>query len=46
MKTVYEAASATEAHMLVDLLQQEGLEAQVRGEALPAPATRPEASAR
>ena len=34
MKTVYEAASAIEAHMLVDLLQHEGIEAQVRGEAL------------
>lgn len=34
MKTVYEAASAIEAHMLVDLLKQEGIEAQVRGEAL------------
>lgn len=34
MKTVYEAASAIEAHMLVDLLQQQGIEAQVRGAAL------------
>lgn len=34
MKTVYEAASAIEAHMLVDLLKQEGIEAQVQGAAL------------
>lgn len=34
MKTLYEAGSAIEAHMLVDLLKQEGIEAQVLGEAL------------
>ena len=34
MKTLYEAANAIEAHMLVDLLQQEGIEATIQGEAL------------
>lgn len=34
MKTLYEAANAIEAHMLVDLLKQEGIEAQIQGEAL------------
>ena len=34
MKTLYEAANAVEAHMLVDLLRQEGLVAQIRGEHL------------
>lgn len=34
MKTVYEAASAIEAHMLVDLLKQEEIEAHIQGEAL------------
>lgn len=34
MKTVYEAANALEAHMLVDLLKQQGITAHVRGEAL------------
>lgn len=34
MKTVYEAAHGVEAHMLCDLLQQEGIEAHVRGAAL------------
>lgn len=34
MKTVYEAANAVEAHMLVDLLKQEGIEAHIHGEAL------------
>ncbi|MEO8152617.1 MAG: DUF2007 domain-containing protein [Rhizobacter sp.] len=31
MKTLYEAASAVEAHMLQDLLKQEGIEATVHG---------------
>ncbi len=34
MRTLYEAASAIEAHMLVDLLKQEGIEAHIQGEAL------------
>lgn len=34
MKTVYEAANAIEAHMLADLLKQDGIEAHIRGEAL------------
>lgn len=34
MKTFYEAANAIEAHMLVDLLKQEGIEAHIQGEAL------------
>ncbi|MCE4555497.1 DUF2007 domain-containing protein [Pelomonas cellulosilytica] len=34
MKTAYEAGSAIEAHMLVDLLKQEGIDAHIRGEAL------------
>ncbi|WP_394408092.1 DUF2007 domain-containing protein [Roseateles sp. BYS78W] len=34
MKTLYEAASAIEAHMLVDLLAQEGIDAHIQGEAL------------
>lgn len=34
MKTVYEAANGVEAHMLCDLMQQEGIEAFVRGAAL------------
>lgn len=34
MRTVYEAANAVEAHMLADLLKQEGLQAHVRGEHL------------
>lgn len=34
MKTLYQAASAIEAHMLVDLLRQEGLSAQIHGEHL------------
>jgi len=34
MKTLYEAASAIEAHMLVDLLKQEGLTAHIHGESL------------
>jgi len=34
MKTVYEAANALEAHMLVDLLKQEGVVAHIRGEHL------------
>lgn len=34
MKTLYEAANALEAHMLADLLKQEGLQAQVLGEHL------------
>lgn len=35
MKTVYEAANAVEAHMVLDLLKQEGLSAQLHGEHLP-----------
>jgi hypothetical protein len=35
MKTVYEAANAIEAHMVLDLLKQEGLSAQLHGEHLP-----------
>jgi predicted ribosomally synthesized peptide with SipW-like signal peptide len=34
MKTVYEAANGLEAHMLCDLMQQEGITAFVRGAAL------------
>jgi len=34
MKTLYEAANALEAHMLVHLLAQEGIEAQIHGEHL------------
>lgn len=34
MRTLYQAASAIEAHMLVDLLKQEGLRAEIRGEHL------------
>lgn len=34
MKTVYDAANALEAHLLQDLLRQEGIDAHVRGEAL------------
>jgi hypothetical protein len=34
MKTLYEAANAVEAHMLVDLLRQEGVDALIHGEAL------------
>jgi len=34
MKTLYEASNAIEAHMLVDLLKQEGLTAHIRGEHL------------
>lgn len=34
MRTVYEAANAVEAHMIVDLLRQDGIEAHVRGESL------------
>lgn len=34
MKTLYEAANALEAHMLADLLKQEGFSAQVQGEHL------------
>jgi Putative prokaryotic signal transducing protein len=34
MKTLYEAANAIEAHMLLDLLKQEGIEAHLHGEAL------------
>jgi len=34
MKTLYEAANAIEAHMLVDLLKQEGLHAHIHGEHL------------
>lgn len=35
MQTVYEASSAIEAHMILDLLKQEGLSAQILGEYLP-----------
>ena len=34
MKTVYQAANAVEAHMLCDLLKQEGIVAHIHGEAL------------
>jgi Putative prokaryotic signal transducing protein len=34
MKTLYEAANSLEAHMLVDLLKQEGLSAHIQGEHL------------
>ncbi len=34
MKTLYEAANAIEAHMLVDLLKQEDIAASIQGEAL------------
>jgi hypothetical protein len=34
MRTLYEAASAIEAHMLLDLLKQQGIEAHIHGEAL------------
>jgi hypothetical protein len=34
MKTFYEASNAVEAHMLLDLLKQEGLSANIRGEHL------------
>jgi Putative prokaryotic signal transducing protein len=34
MQTLYEAANAIEAHMLVDLLKQEGITAYIRGEHL------------
>jgi hypothetical protein len=34
MRTLYEAANAVEAHMLLDLLRQQGIEAQIRGEHL------------
>jgi antitoxin component YwqK of YwqJK toxin-antitoxin module len=34
MKTLYEASNAAEAHMLVDLLQQQGIKSQVLGEHL------------
>lgn len=34
MKTLYEAANAIEAHMLVDLLKQDGITAHIHGEAL------------
>lgn len=34
MKTLYQAANAVEAHMLVDLLQQEGVTAHIQGEHL------------
>lgn len=34
MKTLYEASNAVEAHMLLDLLKQEGLAAHIHGEAL------------
>jgi len=34
LKTVYEASNAIEAHMILDLLQQEGLSAQIQGEHL------------
>lgn len=35
MKTLYEAANALEAHMLADVLKQEGITAQVMGSLLP-----------
>ncbi|OYT87703.1 MAG: hypothetical protein CFE46_11215 [Burkholderiales bacterium PBB6] len=34
MKTLYEAANAVEAHMLLDLLKQEGIDVLIHGEAL------------
>jgi len=34
MRTLYQAASAIEAHMLLDLLKQEGLSAEIHGEHL------------
>lgn len=34
MRTLYEAANAIEAHMLVDLLKREGITAHIHGEAL------------
>jgi hypothetical protein len=34
MKTLYEAANAIEAHMLADLLRQQGITAHIHGEAL------------
>lgn len=34
MKTLYEASNAVEAHMILDLLQQEGLNAHIQGEHL------------
>lgn len=34
MKTLYEAANAIEAHMLCDVLKQEGIAAHIQGEAL------------
>jgi Putative prokaryotic signal transducing protein len=34
MKTLYEAANSLEAHMIVDLLKQEGLSAHIQGEHL------------
>jgi hypothetical protein len=34
MRTLYQAASAIEAHMLVDLLKQQGLSAEIHGEHL------------
>jgi hypothetical protein len=34
MKTLYEAANAIEAHMLADLLEQQGITAHIHGEAL------------
>jgi len=34
MKSVYEAATGLEAHMILNLLQQEGIDAQVEGEYL------------
>jgi len=34
MKTLYEASNAVEAHMLLDLLKQEGIETHIHGEAL------------
>jgi hypothetical protein len=34
VKTLYEAANAAEAHMLVDLLRQQGIAAEIRGEHL------------
>lgn len=34
MRTLYEAANAIEAHMLVDLLKREGMTAHIHGEAL------------
>lgn len=34
MRTLYQAASAIEAHMLLDLLKQQGLSAEIHGEHL------------